>query len=140
MVVWSPTPFRLGRNGCWPSRGSQLPRALPFIFSLCCPLNDRSRAAHSFLKIGRLSSLLLLLMSGNVHPKPDLFYPCSGNVTWRGKSVQSCICPRWVHQRCLQLSLSKFRALTLEDAPLLAITLRLSPRNTTLRATKFTQS
>ena len=29
MVVRSPTPFGLGRNGCWPSRESQLPRALP---------------------------------------------------------------------------------------------------------------
>ena len=54
VVVRSPTPFGLGRNGCWPSRGSQLPRALPLNFSLCCPLNDRRRAAHSFFKIGRL--------------------------------------------------------------------------------------
>ena len=78
VVVRSPTPFGLGRNGCWPSRGSQLPRAFPFIFSLCCPLNDRRRAAHSIYKIGSLFSLflfscpalalLLLLMSGNVHP------------------------------------------------------------------------
>ena len=30
MVVRSPTPFGLGRNGCWPFRESQLPRALPF--------------------------------------------------------------------------------------------------------------
>ena len=84
----SPTPLGLGRNSCWPSRGSQLPRALPFIFSMCCPLNDRSRAAHSFLKIGRLSFLfscpslvrlrhlilLLLLMSGNVHPNLGLSF------------------------------------------------------------------
>ena len=28
VVVRSPAPFGLGRNGCWPSRGSQLPRAL----------------------------------------------------------------------------------------------------------------
>ena len=130
MVVRSPTPFGLGRNGCWPSRGSQLPRALPFIFSLCCPLNDRRRAAHSIYKIGRLSSLflfscptlallcllilLLLLMSGNVHPNPGPIFPCSvcaGNVTWRGKSVQCCTCSKWVHLRCSQLSLSKFRAL-----------------------------
>ena len=54
VVVRSPAPFGLGRNGCWTSRGSQLPWALPFIFSLCCPLNDRRREAHSFLKIGRL--------------------------------------------------------------------------------------
>ena len=130
MVVRSPTLFGLGRNGCWPSRGSQLPRALPFIFSLCCPLNDRRRAAHSIYKIGRLFSLfpfscpilallrllilLLLLMSGNVHPNPGPIFPCSvyaGNVTWRGKSVRCCTCSKWVHLRCSQLSLSKFRAL-----------------------------
>ena len=130
MVVRSPTPFSLGRNGCWPSRGSQLPRALPFIFLLCCRLNDRSRVAHSFFIIGRLFSLflfscpslallrllilLLLLMSGNVHSNPGPIFPCSvcaGNVTWRGKSVQSCTCSKWVHLRCSQLSLSEFRAL-----------------------------
>ena len=130
MVVRSPTPFGLGRNGCWPSRGSQLPRALPYIFSPCCPLNDRRRAAHSIYKIGRLFSLsplscptlarlrllilLLLLMSGNVHPNHGPIFPCSvcaENVTWRGKSVQCCTCSKWVHLRCSQLSLSKFRAL-----------------------------
>ena len=129
-MVRSPTPFGLGRNGCWPSRRSQLPRALPFIFSLCCPLNDRRRAAHSFYKICHLFSLfllscpnlallrllilLLLLMSGNVHPKPGPIFPCfvcAGNVTWRGKSVQSCTCSKWVHLRCSQLSLSNFRTL-----------------------------
>ena len=129
VVVRSPTPFGLGRNGCWSSRGSQLPRALPFIFSLCSPLNDRSRAAHSFFKIGHLFSLflfsclslallclpiLLLLMSSNVHPNPGPIFSCSvctGNVAWRGKSVKCCICSKWVHLRCSQLSLSKFRAL-----------------------------
>ena len=130
VVVRSPTLFGLGRNGCWPSRGSQLPRALPFIFSLCCPLNDRRRAAHSIYKSGHLFSLflfscpslarlrllilLLLLMSGNVHPNPGPIFPCSvcaGNVTWRGKSVQCCTCSKWVHLRCSKLSLSNFRAL-----------------------------
>ena len=127
-MVRSPTPIGLGRNGCWTSRGPQLPRALPFIFSLCCPLNDSRRAAHSFLKIGRLFSLfsclsltrlrllilLLLLMSGNVHPKPGPIFPCSvcsGNVIWQGKSVQCCTCSKRVHLRCSQLSLSKFRTL-----------------------------
>ena len=144
MVVWSPTPFGLGRNGCWPFRGSQLPRAVPFIFSLCCSLNDRRRAAHSIYKIGRLFStfplscptlallclliLLLLLMSGNVHPNPGPIFPCSvcaGNVTWRGKSVLCCTCSKWVHLRCSQLSLSKFRAL---GAASPVVTLWLPPR------------
>ena len=109
--------------------GPSYPGRSPFIFSLCCPLNDRRRAAHSVFKIGRLFSLvllscptlallrlfiLLLLMSGNVHPNPGSIFPCSvcaGNVTWRGKSVQCCTCSKWVHLRCSQLSLSNFRAL-----------------------------
>ena len=129
-MVQSPTPFGLGRNDCLTSRGSQLPRALPFIFSLCCPLNDRSRPAHNFFKIGRLFFLflfscpslalfrllvlLLLLMSGGVHPNPGPIFTCSvcaGDVTWRGRSVQCCICSKWVHLKCSQFSLSKFRAL-----------------------------
>ena len=125
-MVRSPPPFGLGQNGCWTSQGSQLPQALHFIFLLCCPPNDRRRAAHSFLKIGRLFSLfscpyparlrlhiLLLLMSGNVHPNPGPIFPCcmcAGNVTWRGRSVQCCTCSKWVYLRCSQLSLSKFRA------------------------------
>ena len=150
VVVRSPTPFGFGRNGCWTSRGSQLPRALPFIFSLCCPINDLRRAAYCFLKIGRLFSLfscpslvrlrllilLLLLMSGNVYPNPGLIFFCSvcaGNVTWRSKSVQCCTCSKWVHLRCSQLSLSKFRTLDsshswscpLAVSPL--VTLSLSP-------------
>ena len=110
--------------------GPSYPGHSPFIFSLCCPLNDRRRAAHSIFKIGRLFSLfllscltlaflrllilLLLLMRGNVHPNPGPIFPCSvcaGNVTWRGKSVQCCACSKWVHLRCSQLSLSNFRAL-----------------------------
>ena len=70
--------------------GPSYPGHSPFIFSLCCPLNDRRRAAHSIFKIGRLFSLsllscltlallrllilLLLLMSGNVHPNPGPYF------------------------------------------------------------------
>ena len=57
--------------------------------------------------------LLHLLMSGNVHPNPGPIFPCfvcTGNVIWRGKSVQCCACSKWVHLRCSQLSLSPFRA------------------------------
>ena len=130
VVMRSPAPFGLGRNSCWPFRGSQLPRALPIHFSLCCPLNDRKRAAHSIFKIGRLFSLfllscptpallcvlilLLLLLSRNIHPNPGPIFPCfvcAENMTRRGKSVQCCTCSKWVHLRCSQLSLSNFRAL-----------------------------
>ena len=117
VMVRSPTPFGLVRNGCWPSRGFQLPRALPFIFSLCCFLNDRSRAAHSFFKIGclfslfscsslallRLQILLFLLMSGNVYPNPGPIFPCfvcARNMIWRGKSAQCCTSSEWVHLKC----------------------------------------
>ena len=76
VVVRSPTPFGLGQNGCWPSRGSQLPRALPFIFSLCCLLNDRSRAARSFFKIGRLFSLFPFFLLFSC-PSSSPHYSCS---------------------------------------------------------------
>ena len=36
---------------------------------------------------------------------------CAGNMTWRVKSVQCCTCFEWVHLRCSQLSLFKFRTL-----------------------------
>ena len=105
-----------------PSYSRHIPET---IFLLCFPLNDHRRAPHSFSKIGRQSStffclflarlrllvLLLLLMSGNVHPNPGPIFPCSvctGNVTWRGKSVQCCTSSEWVHLRCSRLSLSKF--------------------------------
>ena len=127
VVVWSPTPFGLSQNGCWPSWESQLPWALPFIFSTYCPLNDRKKAAHSFFKITRLSSLfsclslahlhhlilLLLLMSGNLHPNRGHIFPCSvcaENATWRGKPVQCSTCSKWVHLRC---SLSPLKNLEL---------------------------
>ena len=128
MVVQYPTLFGLSRNDCWTFRGFQLLRALLFIFSLCCPLNNCRRTAQSFFKIGRLFSilpcpflarlrfliLLLLLTRGNVHPNPGPIFPCSvcaGNVTCRDKSVQCCTCSKWVHLRCSQLSLSKFTTL-----------------------------
>ena len=62
----------------------------------------------------QLTFNLLLLMSGNVHSNLGPVFPCSvctGNVTWQGKSVQCCTCFKWVHLRCSQPSLSKFRAL-----------------------------
>ena len=107
--------------------GPSYPGHSPIIFLLCCPLNDRRRAAHSIFKIGRLFSLsllfcptlallrllilLLLLMSGNVHPNPGPIFPCSVCGDLAGKSVQCCTCSKWVHLRCSQLPLPNFRAL-----------------------------
>ena len=100
-----PDPVWVGSKWLLAFPRVQSPWGHPFVFSLCCSLNDRSRAAYSFFKIGRLFSLsrfscpclsllrlrilLLLLMSGNVHPNLGPIFPCSvcaGNVTWWGKS------------------------------------------------------
>ena len=88
-----PEPVWGGRNSCWPSRNLQLPREFPSIqslFSPCCTLNDRRRAALSLFEIGRpsclfLSSLslarmlifLLLVISSDVHPNPGPVFPLS---------------------------------------------------------------
>ena len=83
-------------------------------FSPCCPLNDSRREAHSLSEIGRQFSLffclsltrfliVLLLMSGNVHPNPGPVFSwsvCTTNVTWRGRSLQWCTCSKWVHLKC----------------------------------------
>ena len=93
VVVRSPAPFGLGRNGCWPSRGSQLPRELPFIFSLCCPLNDRRRAAHSFFRIGRLFSLFLFSCpSSSPHSPPSVDEWQRSSQPWPHLSL---LCVHW---------------------------------------------
>ena len=70
-------------------KGPSYPGHSPSIFCYAAPLIDHRRAAHSFLKIGglfslfsrpslallRLHILLLLLMSGNVHPNPSPIFP-----------------------------------------------------------------
>ena len=94
------------------------------IFSLCSALNDRRitrslfkidlSSLFSCLSLARLLILLLLLMSGNVHPNPCPVFPClvcAGSVTWRGRSVQCCICFNWVYLKCSLLSFSRFKTL-----------------------------
>ena len=118
----SPTPFGLVQNGF--AEGFSYPGHFPAqtIFLPCCHLNDCRRAAHSFLKVVRLSSpfsclslarlrllIFSLLISGNVHPNPELIFPvsvCAGNVTCRGRSVQCYTCSKWAHLKCSPLSLS----------------------------------
>ena len=54
-------------------------------------------------------------MSRNVHPNPCPVFPCSvctGNMTWRGRSVQCCTCSNWVHLKCSLLSVSRVRTLS----------------------------
>ena len=128
----SPTLFGLGLNGCWLSRGSQLPWALPHTnhFSPCSPLGDRRKVARSLFKIGlsslfsflslaRVLILLLLLMSGNVHPNPYPVFPCSvsaGNMTWRGRSVQCCTCSSWVYLKWSLLFFSRSKTFGNSDS------------------------
>ena len=106
-----------------PSYPGHFPRTT--IFLPCCPLNDRRRVARNLFKIGlsslfscfslaRLLILLLLLVSGNVHPNLCSVFPCSvctGNVTWWGWSVQCCTYSNWVHLKCSLLSFARFRTL-----------------------------
>ena len=99
-MVWTPTPFGVGRNACWSSRKSLAPGALSssIHFLPFCPLNDSKKAALSLFKIGRMSLLFsclsltlifalpLFLTSGSVHPNTGCVFPwsvCAGNVTWR---------------------------------------------------------
>ena len=95
------------------------------IFSPCSLLNNHRRVARSLCKIGlyflfsflslaHLLILLLLLISGNVHPNPCPVFPssvCAGNVTWLGRSAQCCACSNWVHLKCSLLSFSRLRIL-----------------------------
>ena len=78
-------------------------RSPVFTFSSLLPYSCSSSSPHSSSPDER-----------NVHPNPGPIFPCSVcavNVTWRGKSMLCCTCSKWVHLRCSQLFLSKFRAL-----------------------------
>ena len=61
VVVRSPTPFGLGRNGCWPLRGSQLPRALPSFFAMLPPERPQKGSTQLLQNRSPVFSFSLLL-------------------------------------------------------------------------------
>ena len=65
------------------------------------PLRNRSTVFSLLpsLSLARLP-IFLLLMSGNVYPNLGPIFSCSvctGNMTWRSRSVQCCTGSKWVH-------------------------------------------
>ena len=121
MVVRSPTPFVLWSKWLLAFPRVPVTPGTP-LTQTRSTLNDRRKVAHSLFKIDLfslfsclfLACLLLLLMSGNIHPNPCPVFPCSvcaGNVTWRDKSVQCCTYSNWVHLKCSLLFFSRFRTL-----------------------------
>ena len=64
VLVRTPTPFGLCRNGCWSFRKFHLPWVLPLTQSIFSPrfsLNVSRRTARSLFEIGRLFSLFSCL-------------------------------------------------------------------------------
>ena len=63
VVVRSLTPFGLVRNGCWPSRGSQMPRALPsnHFFAVLPPERPQKSSTQLFKNRSLVFPLLLPL-------------------------------------------------------------------------------
>ena len=56
--------------------------------------------------------LMLLLISGDIHPNPgpiDPCFVCSHRLTWGNRSVQYTNCSLWVHLSCSGLSPADFR-------------------------------
>ena len=60
VVVWSPTPFWVGSKWLLDFPRVPVTPGTHLRFFAMLPLNDRRRASHSFLKIGRLFSLARL--------------------------------------------------------------------------------
>ena len=59
--------------------------------------------------------LMLLLISGDIHPNPGPIDPCSvcsRRVTWGNRSVQCTNCSLWVHLSCSGLSPADFRKIS----------------------------
>ena len=130
VVVRSLNPFGVGSK--WLLAFLRVPvtpstSLIQTIFSPCYPLNDRRRVARSLsnrstvfffsscFSLARLFILILLLMSGNFYPNSDpvfFFSVCAGNMTWRGRSMQCCTCPKWVYLKCSLLSCSRFKTLS----------------------------
>ena len=117
---WVKMAIGLSEGPSYPGYSPHTNHFLPY-----SPLNDRRRVARSLFKISllslfsclslaRLLILLLVLISGNVHPNPYPVFPClmcTRNETLLGRSVQCCTCSNWVHLKCSLLSFSRFRTL-----------------------------
>ena len=84
VVVRSPNPFGLGRNGCWTSRRSQLPRELSFTFSLYSSLSLASAAALLTFPLWhrRRPNLPFLSAASNAILKP------AGLLRWKVRLVK----------------------------------------------------
>ena len=59
--------------------------------------------------------ILMLLISGDIHPNPGPIDPCSvcsRRVTWKNRSVKCTNCSLWVHFSCSGLSPADFRKIS----------------------------
>ena len=85
VVVRSPTPFGLGRNGCWPSRGSQL----PILYLLPLPPHHRALLLAIFLRL--LPPLLPLTLSGFFNGMLEVSEPGALNYFIFYRPIQSIL-------------------------------------------------
>ena len=73
--------------------GPSYPGRSPSFFLLCCPLNDRRRAAHSIYKIGRLFSLFLFsCRSSSPHSSSSIDERQRSSLPWPHLFL---LCVRW---------------------------------------------
>ena len=113
MVVRFPTTFEVDRNGCWPSRGSQLsqaPQSCNYSFAVLPSERPQKGSTQSLQNRLPISSSLLLPLSfphsyshfsSSLHerqcssqPWPRLFLLVfAGNITWRGRWCNAALAP-----------------------------------------------
>ena len=91
----------------------------PRISSTVCPPTFPSLFFHLkpplYLSYPPLIFILMLLISGDIHPNPGPIDPCSvcsRRVTWGNRSVQCTKCSLWVHFFCFGLFPTNFRKIS----------------------------